>query len=128
MVGLDAHAGLRQAPRTSARTRIRRGVAVGTAIVSLVAIGAGVSLIIRPPTIRGHVIDVVARDIGHAATVTIRDLDGVDHLLDVDIEVDMSPGHLREHMLFGEPVTVTLARRSDPLVRPLVVRITDGLE
>lgn len=128
MVGLDAHVSLRPDPRTLARKRLRRGIAVGTAILSLVAIAAGVSLLFRPPTVRGHVIDVVAQDIGHAATVTIRDLDGVDHLLDVDGAVDMSPGHLREHMLYGEPVTATLAPRSDRPARPVVVRITDGLE
>lgn len=128
MVGQDAHADLRPSTRASARSRIRRGIAIGTIILALVAIGAGVSLLVRPPIIRGHVIDVVARDIGHAATVTIRDLDGIDHVLDVDGTVDMSPGHLREHMLYGEPVSATLASRGDHPTRPLVVRIIDGLD
>ena len=114
--------------RKPRRERVRRTIAVVTAVVALAAAGAGVAIALRPPTVRGHVIDVVARDIGHAATVAIRDLDGITHEFDVDAGVDMTPGHLREHMMFGEPVTVTLAPAPDRGARAVVVRIVDGVE
>jgi hypothetical protein len=87
----------------------------------------GVGLLLRAPTVRGHIVDVVARDIGHAATITIRDLDGVSQLFDVDSAVDMTPAHLREHMMYGEPVTATLSRAHGTSKRPMVIRIVDGL-
>jgi hypothetical protein len=118
----------RPALRDPGRERVRRAVAIGTAAVALAAVGAGIGIAMRPPIVRGHVVDVVARDIGHAASVTIRDLDGVVHVLDVDPAVDMTPGHLREHMMFGEPVTVTLAPARDRGARAVAVRIVDGVE
>jgi hypothetical protein len=128
MIGVDAPVGLHPAPRSSRRTRLRRGIAIGTGLVAVAAVGTGASLLFRPQTIRGRVVEVVARDIGHASTVTIRDLDGRDHVLDVDAAVDMTPGHLREHMMFGEPVTATLATGSGTSMRPVIVRIVDGLQ
>lgn len=124
--GTDAFG--RLAPGGSGRERMRRAVAIGTAAVALAAVGAGIGIAMRPPVVRGHVVDVVARDIGHAASLTIRDLDGVTHVLDVDPSVDMTPGHLREHMMFGEPVTVTLSTARDRGARSIVVRIVDGVE
>lgn len=96
-------------------------------MVAVVAIGVAIGLARRPATVSGHVVGVVARDIGHAATVTVRDFDGIEHVFDVSDTVDMSPAHLREHMTYGEPVTVTLGPSRGDTSRPIAERIVDGL-
>ena len=73
-------------------------------------------------SVRGAIVDVQTRDIGHAQSLTVRATDGRDWQFDVDPSVDMTPGHMREHMAFGEPVTVTYRRAGDQLV---ATQVTD---
>jgi len=40
----------------------------------------------------------------------------------VDPSVDMTPGHMREHMAFGQPVTVSYRRDGSKLV---ATQVTD---
>lgn len=118
----------RLVPPQFGRVCLRRAIALVTAALATVAVGLGIGLVLRPPTVQGHIIDVEARDIGHAATITIRDVYGVSHVFEVDVAVAMTPGHLREHMMYGEPVTATLARTSGIPGRAVVIRIVDGLQ
>jgi hypothetical protein len=94
-------------------------------VALLAALGVGLLRASGPPgeqRVRGPVTAVEARDIGHAASLAVRGADGREWRFQVDEAVDMTPGHLREHMTFGEPVTVYYRRESDALV---AVRVTD---
>ncbi len=113
---------------TGWRVRARRGVAIATTMVAIGMVRVAISLFLRPETITGHVTAVYARDIGHASTVNVRDSVGVEHSFDVATEVDMTPAHLREHMLFGEAVTVTVGAPVEGSTRRRAVRIVDAGE
>jgi hypothetical protein len=115
-------------------TKVKRGGRpwAGTRLVALVAVVLGVALLAwlgvtyartaAQPRVRGLITDVQTRDIGHAASMTVHATDGRDWQFDVDPSVDMTPGHMREHMAFGQPVTVYY-RRTDG--RPVAVQVTD---
>jgi hypothetical protein len=76
------------------------------------------------PAMRGFIIAVEARDIGHAETITLRDGQGREHRFQVADSVDAhwTPGHLREHMAFGDLITVYYRQDGGALV---AMRITD---
>lgn len=76
----------------------------------------------RQPTARGLLTQVEARDIGHAAAITLSSNDGRQLHFQVDPAVDMTPGHMREHMTYGQPVTVYYRREGNALV---AVNVTD---
>jgi len=71
---------------------------------------------------RGVLIDVQILDIGHARSFILRSSDGREHTFEVDPSMDMTPGHMREHMAFGEPVTVTYRRDGTRLI---ATQVTD---
>jgi hypothetical protein len=54
--------------------------------------------------------------------MTVHGTDGRDYHFDVADSVDMTPGHLREHMTFAIPVTVYYRREGNRLV---AVQVTD---
>lgn len=107
--------------RRDPRARLALALVVLGALL-LVALGAFAAAGAREPSVRGQVTNVTARDIGHAETLAVRAADGREYRFRVDDAVNMTPGHLREHMTFGEPVTVYYRRDSDSL---LALRITD---
>jgi hypothetical protein len=76
-----------------------------------------------PERVRGLIIAIEARSIAQADAVTVRTDDGRELVFRVDPAVDVSPGHLREHMTLAEPVVVTYQMEGDGL---LAVRIDDG--
>jgi hypothetical protein len=102
------------------------------ALVGLALIVAGVALLVtlavfaangtQEPSVRGLITGVTARDIGHAETLIVRAENGREFRFQVADAVDMTPGHLREHMTFAEPVTVYYRREGDTL---LALRVTD---
>ena len=65
---------------------------------------------------------VQARDIGHAEAIAVRSADGREWRFRVADSVDMTPGHLREHATFGQPVTVYYRQEGAELV---ATRVTD---
>jgi hypothetical protein len=71
---------------------------------------------------RGVIVDVQILDIGHARSFTLRSSDWRERTFAVDPSVDMTPGHMREHMAFGEPVTVAYRRAGDQLI---ATQVTD---
>lgn len=73
--------------------------------------------------VHGRVIDVQARSIAQAASVTVRADDGRELTFRVDPSVEVTPGHLREHMALGEPVVVHYRVVADGL---LAIAIDDG--
>ncbi len=73
-------------------------------------------------SVRGLITGVETRDIGHAQSMTVHGTDGRDWQFDVDPSVDMTPGHMREHMAFGQPVTVHYRRDGSRLV---ATQVTD---
>jgi len=77
-----------------------------------------------PERVRGIVIAVQASSLARADAITIRTDDGRELTFRVDPGVDMTPGHLREHMTLGEPVVVEFTRSPDGSA--LAVRIQDG--
>ena len=66
--------------------------------------------------VRGLITSVETIDIGHAKAFTLRAGDGREWRFDADPAVDMTPGHMREHMTFGQAVTVHYRRAGDRLV------------
>jgi hypothetical protein len=61
----------------------------------------------RPEVLRGLVTDLQPRDIARAEWVQVRAEDGRELRFQVADSVAFPPSHLREHMIFAEPVTVT---------------------
>ena len=76
-----------------------------------------------PERVRGVIVAVEARLVAQAESVTVRTDDGRELVFRVDPAVDVSPGHLREHMTLAEPVLVTYRVEGDGL---LALRIDDG--
>jgi hypothetical protein len=76
------------------------------ALVLVVAL-TGCQNAAQPRTLRGVVTEVQPRDLGHADTITVRSEDGDQVQFRVADSVLFTPGHLREHLIFAEPVTVT---------------------
>ncbi|HEU5316895.1 MAG TPA: hypothetical protein VFX49_12375 [Chloroflexota bacterium] len=97
-------------------------------------IGAGLLLICavgfvwwgkwRESRVRGIITAVEARDIGHASAIMVRTGDGKQtrFLVDASVDVEWTPGHLRDHMTFAQPVTVYYRRAGEGLV---AYRVTD---
>jgi hypothetical protein len=108
-----------------ARRRALAGVLIAGGIALLVLL-----LVVRfwpggsGPSVRGIITAVEARDIGHATAITLQDREGMLHQIQVSEIADpqWTPAHLREHMTFGQPVTVYYRREGDALV---AIRITD---
>ena len=76
-----------------------------------------------PRQARGLIVNVQARSIAAVEGITLRADDGRELMLRVDPGVDVTPGHLREHMTLGEPVLVTYQQTADGLV---ATRIDDA--
>ena len=72
--------------------------------------------------VEGLVVEVVGRNIQEIETVRVRAEDERVWTFTTEGPVGVSPSHLREHQLFGQPVTVSYVRREDVLV---AVGITD---
>ena len=80
------------------------------------AAGCGVSREGEPQTVRGVLVDVAARSLTELRSFEVRTDDGRRLSFRVEGDVGMTPGHLREHMLLAEPVTVTYRESADELV------------
>ena len=80
------------------------------------AAGCGVSREREPQTVRGVLVDVAARSLTELRSFEVRTDDGRRLSFRVEGDVGMTPGHLREHMLVAEPVTVTYRESADGLV------------
>jgi len=61
----------------------------------------------QPQKVRGVVIDFAATSITKLQHFDVRGDDGQVRRFRVEGEVGITPGHTREHMLRGEPITVT---------------------
>lgn len=72
--------------------------------------------------VRGVLTAVEAASLTSADRITVRDAQGKIWEFRVAPEVDVTPGHLRQHMAFGEPVTVYYRRTPEGLV---AYQITD---
>ncbi len=94
-------------------------------VAALALLGAGCQA--RAQTelerVRGVITAVEARSIAQAETVKLRADDGRELTFRVDPSVEVTPGHLREHMALGEPVLVTYRGGGSGL---LALRIDDG--
>jgi hypothetical protein len=66
-----------------------------------------------PRQVRGIITDVRPRDVAHADSIQLRLDSGQELRLTVADSVQFPPGHLREHMVFAEPVTVTYLERPE---------------
>jgi hypothetical protein len=59
---------------------------------------------------------VQPRTLSQTDSIALRTDDGETLEMKVADSVKMPPGHLREHLVLAEPVTVTFVRRRDGLV------------
>jgi hypothetical protein len=99
------------------RKQVATGLlALGVAL--LLVFGLGLYTASQAPRVRGVITNVQSRDIGHASSITVRTSDGREIRFQVSDEVDQhwTPGHLRDHMLLGEPITVLYRRVGDDLI------------
>lgn len=87
-------------------SRLRR-VAALVILTMLLAVACATSSSDATGTVRGVLLQVQASSISRADEIEVRADDGRVLRFAVSEEVSMTPGHLREHMLFGQPVTVT---------------------
>jgi hypothetical protein len=92
-------------------------------VAVVLTVGLACNLAAPPRTVRGVVLSVEATTPARATAITLRADNGEEYRLLVAPGVNMTPGHLREHMALGEPVVVELTRGADGLV---AVRIDDG--
>ena len=103
------------------KTDRRRLIALPLIGGGIVALGAGAwaaTAGAREPRIRGVITNVESRDIGHAAALMIQTQDGRQQrfLVDPSVDAKWTPGHLRDHMLFAQAVTVYYRRSGEDLV------------
>ena len=66
--------------------------------------------------VRGHILEVVARNITEIERVSIRDQDGRRWTFTTEGYTGVTPSHLREHQLFGRQVVVSYVERENRLV------------
>ncbi len=109
-------------------------MAISRCAIALTLILAGLILLavlgwlaygsMREPQLRGIVTSVEARDIGHTAAIMLRTSDGREQrfLVDPSADAKWTPGHLRDHMTFANPVTIYYRKAGDALV---AYRISD---
>jgi hypothetical protein len=107
--------------------RGRRAIALTLILAGIVVLGVLGWLAYtgsRELQVRGIVTSVEARDIGHTAAIMLRTSDGREQrfLVDPSADAKWTPGHLRDHMTFANPVTIYYRRAGDALV---AYRITD---
>ena len=72
--------------------------------------------------VHGLVVEVAAKSLTDLASLTVRDEMGSLWIFTAEGFVGMTPSHLTEHRLLGEPVTVSYKETPDGLV---ALRITD---
>jgi len=72
--------------------------------------------------IRGRVLEVVARNITEVETLRLLGEDDQEYHFTSEGFVGLTPSHLREHQLFGQPVIVSYVQKGGQLV---AVAITD---
>ncbi len=66
--------------------------------------------------VRGHVVEVTARNIAEFETLTIRDDEGREYTFTSEGFTGFTPSHLREHRLFGQSLLVTYREDDGRLV------------
>jgi hypothetical protein len=72
--------------------------------------------------VRGHVVEVIARNITEVETLRLRDESGRVWAFTTEGFAGFTPSHLREHQLFGQSVQVSYVEKGGKLV---AVNITD---
>lgn len=78
---------------------------------------------VKPRQVRGLVIDVRVATFTQIQGFSLRTDDGSVYEFIVEGDVGITPGHLREHMLLGDPVLVTV-RTADDL--QIATRVDDA--
>jgi hypothetical protein len=68
---------------------------------------------VRPTQLRGIVTDVKISSFTQIQAFSLRTDEGDAHDFIVEGNVGITPGHLREHMLLGDPVVVTVRYADD---------------
>jgi hypothetical protein len=93
-------------------------------LVCTLACGGSEASVSRTETkqVRGHIIEVIPRNITEVETLRIRDDSGREMSFTSEGFVGFTPSHLKEHQLFGLSVLVLYVERGDRLV---AVDITD---
>ena len=80
--------------------------ALAWVLAGVLVVGCGLADT-QPKKVRGVVTDVAAASITKVQHFDVRSAEGQVVRFRVEGEVGMTPGHVREHMVRGEPVTVT---------------------
>jgi hypothetical protein len=93
-------------------------------LVCTLACGGSEASVSRTETkqVRGHIIEVIPRNITEVETLRIRDDSGREMIFTSEGFAGFTPSHLKEHQLFGLSVLVFYMEKGDRLV---AVDITD---
>ena len=81
-----------------------------------VACGGGATPPGTKEQVRGTVVEVVSRSFTEIETLRVRDGQGKEWLFVTEGDVGISPSHLKEHQLFGQPVLVSYVKKGKDLV------------
>ena len=66
--------------------------------------------------VRGMIVEVVSRNITEIETLRVRDGQGKEWVFVTEGYVGISPSHLKEHQLAGQPVLVSYVKKGKDLV------------
>src|SRR5437763_12319611 len=101
LLSAGALTGAARAARFTGRPQHQRATAVLLAVM-LCGAGCQADAQARPHQARGLIANVQARSIAETEGITLRADDGRELSIRVDPSVDVTPGHLREHMTLGQ--------------------------
>lgn len=109
--------------RMSSSRRAVAAVLILAGFILLGVVGWFATQRARESQVRGIVTSVEARDIGHTAAIMLRTQDGrqIRFLIDPSVDAKWTPGHLRDHMTFAQPVTIFYRQTGDTLVAYRIV-------
>ena len=85
-------------------------------LASGVACGAGDTSPGTMEQVRGMIVEVVPRNITEIETLRVRDSEGKEWVFVTEGDVGISPSHVKEHQLFGQPVLVSYVKKGNDLV------------
>lgn len=112
------------------RGRVRYAVAgvAGSGVLALLSVGVAWRRPRSEERVVGVLTGIEARSLADAGAITLLTADGssIRLLVDPGVGPHWTPGHLRDHMIAGDPLTVTYRRAGDERVAYRIVSEAEG--
>ncbi len=93
---------------------IKHTLAISTFVLILVAAcgqGEPATSTVTTSQVRGHIVEVIGRNITEVDTLRVRDDAGREFTFTTEGYVGITPSHLKEHQLFGQSVLVSYVEK-----------------